>query len=92
MIGEKVVSAGKYALFTIPGKEEWTVILNKNWDQHLADDYKSEEDILRLKVTPVMNENSLEELTFEVISKDENSGTIRFQWDKTAFEFSISNE
>lgn len=92
MIGEKVVSAGKYALFTIPGKEEWTVILNKNWDQHLADDYKSEEDILRLNVKPIMNEHSLEELTFEVISKDKNSGTIRFQWDKTAFEFSISNQ
>lgn len=92
MIGDKVVSSGKYALFTIPGKEEWTVILNKNWNQHLADDYKSEEDILRLKVKPIMNEHSLEELTFEVISKDKNSGAIRFQWDKTAFEFSISNK
>ncbi len=91
-IGEKVVSAGKYGLFTIPGEEEWTVILNKNWNQHLADDYNPEDDILRLNVIPIMQEKSFEELTFEVLPKNGNSGTIRFQWNKTAFEFSISNK
>ena len=38
-IGDKILPAGKYALFTIPGKDQWTVIINKNWNQHLADDY-----------------------------------------------------
>ena len=27
--------AGKYAIFTIPGKEKWNIIVNKNWDQTL---------------------------------------------------------
>src|SRR4026209_2720555 len=33
------IAAGKDALFTIPGNDKWTVIINKTWDQHLADEY-----------------------------------------------------
>src|SRR5688500_4346304 len=44
------IPAGKYAIFTIPGEKEWTVIINKNWDQHLADDYSQAEDLVRLKL------------------------------------------
>src|SRR6478672_4944154 len=51
-MGGKAVPAGKYALFTIPEKEEWTVILNKDWNQHQADHYKESEDVVRLKVKP----------------------------------------
>ncbi|MGV3502548.1 MAG: DUF2911 domain-containing protein [Adhaeribacter sp.] len=32
-IGGQALPAGKYALFTIPGEKEWTVIVNKNWNQ-----------------------------------------------------------
>jgi len=38
VIGDKTVPAGKYAFFTIPGKEDWTIIMNKNWRQHLTKD------------------------------------------------------
>ncbi len=45
VVGGKSIPAGKYALFTIPGKSQWTIIINKKWDQHLANDFSSEEDI-----------------------------------------------
>ena len=32
------------ALFTITGKDEWTVIINRNWEQHLADEYTQTDD------------------------------------------------
>lgn len=47
-IGGAVVAPGKYALFTIPGNEQWTLIINKNWDQHLADNYDQKEDVVRV--------------------------------------------
>ncbi len=46
---------GKYAFFTICGKNEWTIIINKNWKQHLAFDYDEKDDIARLKVRPKKN-------------------------------------
>ena len=47
------IPAGKYGFFTIPGKDEWTLILNRNWDQHLADDYDPKDDIVRVTVKPI---------------------------------------
>jgi hypothetical protein len=41
---------GEYALFTIPGKDEWTIILNKETKQWGAYSYKQSEDVLRFKV------------------------------------------
>src|SRR5258706_6758839 len=51
-INKTVIPAGKYAIFTIPGKEKWTFIINKKWDQHLADEYDVKDDVLRMEVTP----------------------------------------
>src|SRR5690606_18967504 len=42
--------AGKYALFTIPGEKEWTIILNKTWDQWGAYKYDENQDALRFTV------------------------------------------
>ena len=40
-VGGEAVPAGTYALFTIPGEETWTVILNKNADQGGTGQYLS---------------------------------------------------
>jgi tetratricopeptide (TPR) repeat protein len=52
MFGGKQVPAGKYALFSIPGTGEWTVILNKNWNQGGTADYKQSEDVARYTAYP----------------------------------------
>ena len=82
IIGGKKVSAGKYALFTIPGREEWVVIINKNWQQHLTDDYNRKEDILRLKVKPSALKQHQERLKYEVKPASETEGTINISWDQ----------
>ncbi len=88
-INDTSIPAGKYALFTIPGKEEWIIILNKNWDQHLADDYDAAEDILRWKVKSNDEEQSTEQLTFNILPSGNESAIINFQWDKISVEFNI---
>ena len=53
------VAAGEYALFTIPGKDEWTIILNKETKQWGSYQYKQTEDVIRFKVKPIkLNEKS----------------------------------
>ena len=44
-----VVPAGKYALFTIPGENEWTIILSKNTNGFGAFGYKPDEDLCASK-------------------------------------------
>lgn len=84
------IPKGKYALFTIPRKEEWTVILNKNPDQHLTDDYDEKKDVLRLKVKPEDSNMSLERLQYFIMDKKNNVGTITIRWEKINLHFDIT--
>ncbi|MBO6496563.1 MULTISPECIES: DUF2911 domain-containing protein [Roseivirga] len=90
-IGGIEIPEGKYALFTIPREDEWTVIINKNWDQHLVDEYNEAEDIVRLKVTPEKLEEPVESLTYEVIAEDAKTGTIVISWDDVSVSFTVKN-
>lgn len=83
----KNIEKGKYAFFTIPNKDEWTLILNKNWEQHLTDEYSEKDDILRWKVKPDSTEHT-ERLTYEVISKGEK-GSVEMRWEKIKILFEI---
>jgi hypothetical protein len=80
-IGGKQLPAGKYALFTIPGEQEWTIILNKNWEQHLADDYTEAEDVLRFTVKPEIAPTKQERLRYAIISDGSDKGSIQITWD-----------
>lgn len=82
IIADKKIPAGKYAFFTIPGKEEWTLILNKNWDQHLADKYAEKDDVVRLLVKPDQRENSVQRLTYSVEEGHDHEGRIVMAWEK----------
>jgi len=81
MINDKKIPPGQYALFTIPGKEKWIIILNTRYDQHQADDYNEKEDIIRMEVKP--GEHSMtQRLTYAVDKTDDKSGEIVMQWEK----------
>lgn len=81
-IGETVLPSGKYAFFTIPGEKQWTIIFNKNWNQHLTDDYNQEDDVMRLTVTPETGETHQERLRYVVETEGDGSGEIVMYWDK----------
>jgi len=83
------VPEGKYGFFTIPGAQEWILIINKDWDMHLADNYNESNDLVRIKTAPIILEESVEALTFEVLPNGENKGSVYLSWDtiKVGFEF-----
>lgn len=87
-IEDQTVPAGKYAFFTIPGEEKWTVILNRNWDQHLADDYDPELDVLRIEVEPEQHEFT-EQLTFNVLGNLDGRGVIELMWEELKISIHI---
>lgn len=81
IIDGKTITAGKYAYFTIPGKDNWTVIINRNWDQHLADEYDANDDIIRVSVQPISG-NHQERLSYAITSKDNKAGQLTLAWEK----------
>lgn len=80
-IAGKQIPKGKYGFFTIPGKNEWTLIISKDWDMHLADAYKIENDMVRVKVKPLVNKVLTESLTYKVVRTTNDKGNIEVSWE-----------
>ncbi len=79
-IGGKKITKGKYALFTIPGKTEWIIIINSNYQQHLADAYNASEDIVRVKVKPIKKTQATQRLTYSVMPSGKDAG-VMIEWE-----------
>ena len=84
------IPKGKYALFTIPGKEEWTIIINKNWEQHLTDDYLQKEDVVRIKVKPDQLNEKVERLQYFIEDNKNGKGKIVMAWELLKVKFEIN--
>jgi len=83
-INGQVIKAGIYGLFTIPGKEKWTFILNTNHEQHLSDDYDAKDDVFRLDIKPIQTEMT-QRLTFELKETSKKEGALIFKWENLSF-------
>ena len=77
--GGKHVDAGSYTLFTIPGKDEWTVIINKELKQWGAYKYNEKNDVIRVSAPAEHLDKPVEQLT---ITPKENELTIK--WDQAS--------
>jgi hypothetical protein len=89
-IGDQNIQAGKYAIFTIPGEEQWTFILNKNWNQHLADNYNVAEDMLRLEVIPEVRDEPQERLSYSIHSISDGEAHLKISWEKITITIPFS--
>ena len=78
MVGGKMVKAGTYTLFTIPGEKEWSVILNSTLGQWGAYEYDKIKgaDVAKISVPAAKTPATVEKLT---ITPANNS--IAIAWD-----------
>ena len=90
IIAGTVIPKGKYAIFTIPGIDEWTIIINKNWNQHLTDDYLQKEDMVRIKVKPVTEKQITERLQYFIEDGTNGNGKISIAWELLRIAFDIT--
>jgi hypothetical protein len=81
-IGDKKIPAGKYAIFTIPTKDLWTFILNKQWNQHLADEYHEVHDVGRWIFRPDTIARHQERLMYDIDQTGEGRCNIEITWEK----------
>jgi hypothetical protein len=80
----KELAAGKYALFTIPNENEWTIIFNKDHKQWGAYNYNPKEDVLRVTVKPEKTKDFVE--TFNIATEKDQ---VVMKWENTAVAFKV---
>jgi hypothetical protein len=76
------VPAGTYALLTIPGQDEWTVIINKGPEQWGAYKYDEKLDVARFKVSPIVLGQPVDLFTIEFKQIKDESSLISLVWDR----------
>ena len=80
----KALPAGKYGLYSIPGKDEWVIIFNKTWNQW-GTKYAEADDALRIKVKPGKAPQFTERMTFTV----DKSGKVSLLWANDEVDFKV---
>ena len=81
--GGKPVPAGSYGLFSIPGENEWTVIVNRIGERDWgAYSYKAENDVARVTVKPQKLASNVETFAIDVSDIGPQSANLNLAWEK----------
>ena len=91
-IGGTTLPAGKYGLLSIPGANEWTLIITHQLDVTNAAAYKPDQDIIRVKATPQTLSFSLETFTILFANVSSNSCELQLIWDNTLVTLPITTD
>ncbi|MDB4981767.1 MAG: hypothetical protein JWM82_2519 [Myxococcales bacterium] len=81
-IGTLRVPKGTYALFTIPGKSAWTLVVNKTAKQWGAFSYDAKEDVGRVPMKVGARAAPVEQFTIELPPAGDRKAVLELSWDK----------
>jgi hypothetical protein len=90
--GGQKVAAGKYGLLTIPEAYQWTIIITKQLDVTSPAAYKQDQDVVRIKVTPIDLDFSLESLSILFDNITPTSMDMMIGWERKLATISITTE
>jgi len=82
-IGGQKVKAGEYALYTIPGKKSWEVILNNGTGNWGADGYDKSSDVARFTAKPFTIDGECQTFTINITDITFTTCKIELGWERT---------
>jgi len=88
--GSLKLAKGGYSIWSIPRKNEWTIVVNNETGSfHLSHD--SSHDIGQFNVTPRTISETVEMLTINLIATGGDKGNMRIRWENTEvpIEFTV---
>ena len=82
-VNGKDVPAGTYAIYTVPGADEWKFILYKDLSVGgNTDDYKTEDELASFMIKPMKPAKKVETLTFGINNiTPESAATLDLMWE-----------
>lgn len=91
MLGNTCLDEGTYTLYTIPDKNSWIVIINKDINVWGAFSYKKEKDIARITVPAQETAAPVEALSM-IFRTEKNGITLLIGWDSVFVEIPFEYE
>lgn len=87
--GSTKISAGTYSLYTIPEKDEWTIIFNSKLDTWGAYEYDESKDVVRFKVPAGKTDSEVEAFTI-AFDGGKGKGTMMLAWENTLVKIPVA--
>ena len=84
------VDSGSYELFTIPGEQEWTVILQRSRGQWGSYAYDPANDAVRFSARPVTLATPTENFTIGFSDVTTDAATMSLAWDRVSVSIRIT--
>lgn len=84
------VTAGTYALYTMPNKDNWEIMLYKDLTLggNVAD-YKKENEVARFTVKTIALNDKVETFSIDIADLTTTTANIELNWEKTRVAFSV---
>jgi Protein of unknown function (DUF2911) len=79
MVNGQKLAAGSYALLSIPGQTEWTLIFSKTTAVS-EQTYKADDDALRVTATPTTTTDKTEAFTIGFANLTDSTATMNLMW------------
>ena len=92
MMEGKKITAGEYGLFSIPGGNEWTIIISKQPNQWGAYSYKEADDYLRFTVKTDHLAALTETMTLTFTDVATTSCNLQMMWEHSGFTIHLTTD
>lgn len=91
-VGGVAVKAGSYALYTVPNKTEWTIILNKGIGNWGVGGYTETDNVASFTVVPTKLKQKTESFSIDFSDIFATKMNINIAWDKTKVSIPVVAE
>lgn len=86
----KAIKAGTYAIYSIPNKESWDIMLYSDLELGgNVGEYNKEKEVARFAVKARPLAESVETFTINVADQSSNTASIEISWEKTRVSFRV---
>jgi hypothetical protein len=82
VIGGATVPAGKVSIYTLPGEDQWKLILNKQTGQW-GTEYPEAQDLARVDLTKKTLPSPVDQFTIAIEPQTGGGGVLKLSWETT---------
>ena len=88
-IGGTSVPAGKYTMYTLPGENEWKIIINKQTGQW-GTEYSEAQDLARIVAKTSKLPQPVDQFTISLEKRGPNAANMKLAWENTSVAVDIT--
>lgn len=83
MINDQHLKAGKYSLYTYPGKDSWQIVINSEFDRWGVPAPEPTKDVVKTNVPCVNDAEMMEQFLISFVERDSSAANLILHWDQT---------